>query len=74
VDEFKIVQHAVDRVEVMLKCDDELFPDDGNERIVKGIQKRMGRDVRVDVNRVEKIPRDASGKYRYVVSKVASFE
>ena len=44
---------------------------DGNERIVKGFKKRMGEQVKVAVEMVENIPRDSSGKYRYVVSKVA---
>ena len=74
VDEFKIIQHTVDDVEVILKLHEEIFPENGSERIVSGFKKRMGQDVRVKVNIAEHIPRDASGKYRYVVSKVASFE
>ena len=31
----------------------------------------MGDEVRVTVEMVTEIPRDASGKYRYVVSRVA---
>ena len=71
VAEFKIVQEAVDDMRVLLVPHPEIFPDDGETRIVKGIQKRMGADVRVTVEKVAHIPRDASGKFRYVVSKVA---
>ena len=68
---FKILQEDVDDVRVLLKIHQELYPADGNARIVNGIKKRMGEAVKVTVEMVEAIPRDASGKYRYVVSKVA---
>jgi len=71
VDEFKIIQNKVDDVEVLLKVHEDIYPTDGGrDRIIKGFHKRMGSDVNVTVTMVESIPRDASGKYRYVVSKV----
>jgi phenylacetate-CoA ligase len=74
VDEFKIIQHAVDDVEVLLKVHENLYPANGDERIVKGIKKRMGDSVGVRVTKMDAIPRDASGKYRYVVSHVQAFQ
>ncbi|MCK4622623.1 MAG: phenylacetate--CoA ligase family protein [Desulfuromonadales bacterium] len=71
VDEFKIVQHEVDDVQVLVKIIPGLFPPDGSARIVAGIKKRMGESVRVRVEQVAEVPREASGKHRYVVSKVA---
>jgi phenylacetate-CoA ligase len=71
VDEFRIIQEDVDDVHVLLKVHEDIYPSDGNNRIVKGIKKRMGEEVAVAVEMVDEIPRDASGKYRYVVSKVA---
>ena len=72
VDEFKIIQHKLDDVEVMVKILPELFPMNGDSMIIEGIQKRMGDTVNVKVNHVEFIARDASGKHRYVVSKVVN--
>lgn len=71
VAEFKIIQDDVDDVKVQLKVQENLYVPDGNKRIAKGFKKRMGEEVRVTVEMVDEIPRDASGKYRYVVSKVA---
>ena len=71
VAQFKIVQEEVNDVRVKIKIDEDLFPADGIERIVRGFKKRMGDSVRVKVETTDHIPRDASGKYRYVVSKVA---
>lgn len=70
VEQFKIVQEAVDDVRVLLVTN-EMYPGEGDDRIVAGFHKRMGAGVRVRVEHVAEIPRDASGKYRYVVSKVA---
>lgn len=73
VDEFKIIQNKVDDVEVLLKVHSDIYSvDEGRERIVKGFHKRMGSEVNVTVTMVDTIPRDASGKYRYVVSKVGA--
>ncbi len=71
VAEFKIIQEDVDDMRVLVKIHRNIYPPDGNDRIVKGIKRRMGNEVNVAVEIVGKIPRDASGKYRYVVSKVA---
>lgn len=71
VDEFRIIQEDVDDVRVLLKVHKDIYPSDGNNRIVKGIKKRMGEEVNVAVEMRDEIPRDSSGKYRYVISKVA---
>ncbi len=71
VEEFKIIQDDVYNVRVLLKIDTDRFPETGQRYIIEGFKKRMGREVNVIIDRVDEIPRDASGKYRYVVSKVA---
>ncbi len=71
VDEFKIIQNDKDDISVLLKIHENLYPADGNERIVAGFRKRMGEEVNVRIEMCDSIPRDASGKYRYVVSKVS---
>jgi phenylacetate-CoA ligase len=73
VDEFKIIQHTVEEIEVLIKTHPDLFPANGEDRIVKGFKKRMSNSVHVAVKFVDEIPRDASGKYRYVVSHVGAF-
>ncbi|MFH0731167.1 MAG: phenylacetate--CoA ligase family protein [Pseudomonadota bacterium] len=71
VAEFKIIQEELNQVLVKIKTHPDLFPPDGPRRIAWGIKKRMGETVNVDIEIVDHIPRDASGKYRYVVSRVA---
>jgi phenylacetate-CoA ligase len=71
VTHFKIIQEALDDVKILLKVDQNLFPENGKTTIVKGVKQRMGQEVKVDIELVDEIAKDASGKYRYVVSKVA---
>ena len=58
-------------MKILLKVDQNLFPENGKNTIVKGVKQRMGQEVKVDIELVDEIEKDASGKYRYVVSKVA---
>ena len=71
VAKFKIVQESVDRTNVLLVAgpgfDHQLV-----ERIKAGMGKRLGSGVHVEVEIVDDIPPERSGKYRYVVSKVAA--
>jgi phenylacetate-CoA ligase len=69
VKEFKIIQHAVDRLEVLV-CPGPAWRDTAQDDIVEQLRKRMGTATRVEVKRVETIPPEASGKHRYVVSHV----
>jgi phenylacetate-CoA ligase len=71
VADFKIIQEAVDDIKVLLKIHKTLFPEEGKRQIIEGFKKRMGHMVNVDIEMVDEIKKDASGKYRYVVSKVA---
>ncbi len=66
---FKVVQETLQRVVV------HIVPGDGCGQqvemlISEGIKARLGQTVMVQVLRVDEIPREKSGKYRYVQSLV----
>lgn len=66
---FKIIQQEVDRVSV------QVVPGDGYGRatadaIRSGLLERLGGGVEVEVEAVERLEPEASGKFRYVVSRV----
>jgi len=67
--EFKIIQLSTNLMEVMV-VPSSTWQEGAKDEIVKQLQNRMGRDVTIEVNIVDKIPLEASGKYRYVVSHV----
>lgn len=70
VRQFKIVQESLDHTRVLLATD-ETFDEAAVAGIVSGIGQRLGAGVRVEVERVAEVPKESSGKYRYIVSKVA---
>ena len=68
---FRIDQESLDltRVKVMTEPG---FPADGDARIRAGMKARLGESVEVVVEHVAQIAAEGSGKFRYVVSKVAA--
>lgn len=70
VDSFRIVQESLDRTRVEVVAP-EPISDAMRRTIEEGFRARLGSGVRVEVERVEAIAAEASGKYRYVQSRVA---
>ena len=68
---FKIVQETLQYTVVHLVVD-ESFDRSGSHGIVAGFRRRLGESVRVELQFVDRIPAEKSGKFRYVVSHVAA--
>jgi len=71
VRQFKIVQESLLLTRILVVTDRGLDPAQRDE-IVRATQARLGQGVTVVVEHVQNIAPEASGKYRYVVSKVAA--
>ena len=71
VAKFKIVQQSLDLTEVQV-VGDERLGGDLEARIVQGFKARLGPDVEISVRRVDDILPEASGKFRYVTSRVTA--
>jgi phenylacetate-CoA ligase len=69
VAEFKLIQHSVDRFEVMV-APNSRWNAEAEAQIRSGLKARLGSDVRIELRLLDSIPPDASGKHRYVVSRV----
>jgi phenylacetate-CoA ligase len=67
--EFKVIQHEVDRIEVLVVAGSQWTADCARQ-IERGLQARLGVDARIEIRLVDGIPAEASGKHRYVVSRV----
>lgn len=67
---FKIVQESLVLTRVLLVCVPALA-DDARQRIAAQFKARLGADVAIDIAEVPEIAAEASGKYRYVISKIA---
>lgn len=70
VQNFKIVQHSIGYTEVLLQVA-EGFPESRLSAIREGIQARIGQSVTVEIRTVPRVEPEPSGKFRYVVSRVA---
>lgn len=68
---FKIIQESLELTRILVVPDDR-FDEPAAARIRRDAEARLGGTARVVVETVENIPRERSGKYRYVVSHVAS--
>ena len=68
---FKVIQDSLERTTVQV-VRGEAFDDDHPRRIREGLQRRLGEGVEVRVELVDAIPPEASGKHRYVVSRLAT--
>jgi phenylacetate-CoA ligase len=69
VGQFKLIQHAVDRLEVQV-VPDARWNEAALERVMQGLRARLGHDLKIDLKLLDAIAPEASGKHRYVVSHV----
>jgi len=70
IEAFKIIQETKLHVRVLV-VETEKYSPKVEAAICGGIRARLGQQVLVEVEHVEDIPREQSGKFRYVVSNVA---
>ena len=68
---FKVVQESIEQTEVFLVTEAS-FDTTMSEKIVREFKKRLGYSVRINITLTDSITPEKSGKYRYVVSHVAS--
>jgi phenylacetate-CoA ligase len=67
--ESQIIQDRPDRILVKLVPTTTL-PEQEVTRLIAALRERIGPDMQVDVEQVSAIPRERSGKFRWVVSTV----
>lgn len=69
VAQFKLIQHALDRIEVWI-VPDARWSGAARDAILQGLHARLGADVAIELKLQDGIAPEASGKHRYVVSHV----
>ncbi|MDW3095918.1 MAG: AMP-binding protein [Gammaproteobacteria bacterium] len=67
INEFKIVQETKDATRIYLIVNSDFTEIDRSE-IIKGFKARLGEGVEINIECVDKIPVEKSGKFRYVIS------
>ena len=66
----QIVQETITQLRIRLVTDDT-FGDSSRRKIAELVRDTFGESVQHDVELVDAIPQEASGKYRFCISKVA---
>lgn len=69
IDQFKIIQEAVNRFQIQVVTNSRWQPQD-REAIAMGFKKRFGDNIGIQILETDAITPEASGKYRQVVSNV----
>lgn len=67
VNAFKVIQESRELTRVLLVTEAGFAPD-GAVQIISGFRQRLGADVSVNVEFVNNIPAEKSGKFRYIIS------
>ena len=70
VGQFKLIQHAINQLEVQV-VPDARWQGDAQGAVIAGLRARLGSELKVDFKLMAAIAPEASGKHRYVVSHVA---
>ncbi len=67
--QFRIIQESPDLVRIQMATD-PTFDEASCAAIESGMKKRLGQGVTVKLERMAEVPKEASGKFRYVVSRI----
>ncbi|MBN1378513.1 MAG: phenylacetate--CoA ligase family protein [Gammaproteobacteria bacterium] len=69
VEQFKIIQHAINSFEIQIVTN-EFWNPVSSRNIIEKFKARFGTECRTDIQRMDTIPTEASGKTRQVISYV----
>lgn len=65
----QIIQESVDRIRVRL-VPSESFDEPDREKLRLALEERLGPGMSIEFEIVDEIPREASGKFRWVISRI----
>jgi phenylacetate-CoA ligase len=71
VESFQVVQESLALTRIKLVTDAAFKPEAG-DALVRGFRRRLGDSVAIELEQVAEIPTQASGKFRYIMSKVSA--
>lgn len=66
IQEGQIIQEALDHIRVVIVPAGEFSPSDQQE-VIQRVRQRLGKNIQVNVELVEQIPRTSAGKFRAVI-------
>jgi len=70
IESYKVVQESLLHTRILIQAGDGFRPA-SLTGVVTGFQRRLGEQVRIDIEYVAHIPKEDSGKFRYITSRVS---
>ena len=70
IEAFKITQQNLELTDVDIVWSNGEVPEAIKQAIISGLKQRLGDGVTININQLDEIKPEKSGKYRYVISKV----
>jgi phenylacetate-CoA ligase len=72
IESFKIIQHNLAKTQLLIVRNMDYSQETSEALIQEVFKKRLGKGVKVDIEYLAEIPKEQSGKFRYVVSHIKS--
>ncbi len=70
MENFKIIQEDIDNTTVQIMTNNS-YDTNNDKAIISTFKKRLGQSVNINIDHVDNIKSEKSGKFRYVISKVS---
>ena len=68
--QFKVIQESRDKIKIQIVPDGKNSMSDLSKSIINNIQTYLGSEIPIEIEIVNEIPRERSGKVQSVISKV----
>ena len=72
VDQFQVIQQKDLSMEVLLIVNDK-FTEEGKTKIISGLKEKLGSELQLTIEEVDRIAPTSSGKHRWVISEASPF-
>ncbi len=72
VDQFQVIQKMDLSMRVLLIVNDQ-FTEEGKAKIISGLREKLGSELQLSIEEVDRIAPSSSGKHRWVVSEASPF-
>ncbi|MGZ8935682.1 MAG: phenylacetate--CoA ligase family protein, partial [Methylobacter sp.] len=72
IESFKIIQHNLAKTQLLIVRNGDYSQEISETLIQEVFKKRLGKGVKVGIEYLAEIPKEQSGKFRYVVSHIKS--
>lgn len=67
---FQAIQNSLNKIDLLVEIDNDIFTDKSQDKFIQNWRERIGNNMELNVEYVDEIPVEASGKFRIVKNNV----